>query len=137
MDKAYVLGETIKQVRELEQAIKDLDRASHGGLLHMLPNGLDDNLGLEVSKSENSFVKIALSCDDRKELIGELTGALSSVGVRVMRAEMVMIGGRSKFVLGVTGIGDDEGMKMLKRALNRVVDRVKEDQMCLTALELP
>ena len=41
MDKASVLGETIKQVRELKKRVKEMKAVCHGSLERVLPGELD------------------------------------------------------------------------------------------------
>ncbi|XVF61530.1 hypothetical protein PTKIN_Ptkin08bG0136700 [Pterospermum kingtungense] len=126
MDKASVLGETIRQVRELKRRVKETQVVCRGSLECMLPGELD-NLSLGYCEKDRSLVKATFSCEDRQELISDLTREVRKVNGTVVRAEMVFIGGRNKTVLWVKGFKGDEGsMEMLKRALKMAVDRPKK-----------
>ena len=120
-----MLGETIKQVRELKKRVKEMKAVCHGSLERVLPGELD-NLSLVYCEKNGSLVKATFSCDDRPELISDLTRAVRKVNGTVVRAEMVFIGGRNKSVLWVKGFSGNEGMGMLKRALKMAVDRSKK-----------
>ncbi|XP_021273845.1 transcription factor bHLH131 isoform X2 [Herrania umbratica] len=124
MDKASVLGETIRQVRELKKRVKETKAVCRGSLEGVLP-GESDNLSLGYCENDGSLLKATFSCDDRAELISDLTRAVRTVNGRVVRAEMVFLGGRNKSVLWVKGLSGNEGIGMLKRALKMAVDRPK------------
>ncbi|XWS41647.1 hypothetical protein CRYUN_Cryun17cG0100300 [Craigia yunnanensis] len=96
MDKASVLGKTIRQVRELKKRVKEMKAVCRGSLERVLPGESD------------------------------LTREVRKVNGTVVRAEMVFIGGRNKSVLWVKGFRGNEGMGMLKRALKMAVDRPKK-----------
>ncbi|KAM1291992.1 hypothetical protein ACFX13_019351 [Malus domestica] len=127
MDKASVLGETVRKVRELKKALTEVEAACHCGDRRdecVLPGGVD-KLSVEQCEGEKGgLVKATFSCEDRLGLISDMTRALSCVKGRVVRAEMVTVGGRSKNALWVQGLGGgNEGVVALKRALKVVIDR--------------
>lgn len=127
MDKASVLGETVRKVRELKKALAEVEAACHYGDRRdecVLPGGVD-KLSVEQCEGEKGgLVKATFSCEDRLGLISDMTRALSCVKGRVVRAEMVTVGGRSKNALWVQGLGGgNEGVVALKRALKVVIDR--------------
>lgn len=73
-------------------------------------------------------IKVTLSCEDRDELVKDLSQAVKSVRGRIVKAEMSTIGGRTKSELvierrGGGGGGREEYLGMLKRALKAVVDK--------------
>lgn len=121
-----MLAETVRQVRELKRAVAEVEAACRHGDSDecVLPGGVD-KLSLEQCDGEQEgLVKATLSCGDRPGLISDMTRALSSVKGRLVRAEMVIVGGRSKNVLWIQGLGDGkEGMVALRRALKVVIDR--------------
>ncbi|XWS45011.1 hypothetical protein CRYUN_Cryun15aG0099100 [Craigia yunnanensis] len=125
MDKASVLGETIRQVRELKKRVKEMKAVCGGSLEPLLPGELD-KLSLDYCEKDGSLVKATLSCDDRAELMSDLTGEVRKVNGTVVRAEMVFIGGRNESVLWVKGLSGNEEMRMLKRGLKMAVDRPKK-----------
>lgn len=59
------------------------------------------------------------SCEDRPGLMSAMERALRSVQGRLVRSEMVTVGGRTKSVLWVQGLsgGNAEGIVKLRRAL--------------------
>ncbi|KAL5822102.1 hypothetical protein ACOSQ3_023984 [Xanthoceras sorbifolium] len=121
MDKASVLAETIKSLRELQKSVKELKAVCQGHKVYVFPSEADE---LNLRYSDNmGLLKATLSCEDKPGLISDLTRAVRSVKGRVVKAEMVTVGGRTKFVLWVQALKGDEGMMMLKRALNLVIDR--------------
>ncbi|XVF15288.1 hypothetical protein REPUB_Repub09cG0138100 [Reevesia pubescens] len=64
MDKASVLGETLRQVTEWKRRVKEMRAVSRGSLEHVLPGELD-NLSLGYCEKDRSLVKAIFSCDDR------------------------------------------------------------------------
>ncbi|KAJ8451874.1 hypothetical protein Cgig2_007357 [Carnegiea gigantea] len=130
-DKASILGEVVRQVRELKKATSELttQHLSEGDDNNscLLP-GDTDEVTLYRSENDSSILIATLCCEDRPELIADLTRALGSVKGKVVKAKLAMVGGRIKSILWVRGVGSDssggsgpEGL--LKRALKVVVDR--------------
>ncbi|XP_028754550.1 transcription factor bHLH131 [Neltuma alba] len=123
MDKASVLAETIRQVKELKKNISELEAAStsSSGEITVFPSAVD-KLNLEHCKDEEGLVKATLSCEDRPGIMSAITRALRSVKVKVVKAEMVNVGGRTRNVLWVQGLEKgNEGMVVLKRTLKAVM----------------
>ncbi|KAL0342989.1 UNVERIFIED_CONTAM: Transcription factor [Sesamum angustifolium] len=128
-DKASLLGETVRLVKELKKTTTELTalnvetngELSTTSLTLMFPSETDD---LDVCHCENSgLIRAAFSCDDRPEMISELIQALKSAEAKVVRAEMSTVGGRTKSVLWVklaTG-ESDAGLGRLRRELKKVV----------------
>ncbi|KAK9036250.1 hypothetical protein V6N11_078258 [Hibiscus sabdariffa] len=125
MDKASVLGETVRLLKELKRRVKQMKGGCHGSLEHVLP-GESNNLSLDYCEKDRSMVKVTFSCDDRPELITDLTREVRKAKGTVVRAEMVFIGGRNKSVLWIKGFSGNEGIGMLKRALKMVTDGPKK-----------
>ncbi|XVF17346.1 hypothetical protein REPUB_Repub10bG0113000 [Reevesia pubescens] len=124
-DKASVLCETLKQIRELEKRVKEMKATRLGSLERLLPGELD-NLSLRYCEKDGSLMKATFSCDDRPELMSDLQREVRKVDGTVVRAEMVFIGGRNKSVLWVKGFSGNERIGILKRALRMAVDRPKK-----------
>ncbi|PON38798.1 Basic helix-loop-helix transcription factor [Parasponia andersonii] len=112
MDKASVLAETIRRVRELKKAVEEVEE-----VCCTVPD-VDDELRLEVGEDHEEsaglvLIKATLSCEDRPGLMLELINALKSVkrGVelRVVKAEMMTAGGRTKTVLWLRRRGAGSG----------------------------
>ncbi|KAF7809354.1 transcription factor bHLH131 [Senna tora] len=125
MDKASVLAETIRQLKELKVNVSELEAVSGGtsGEITVFPSGAD-KLNVEHCNDEQGLVKATLSCEDRPGLMSAITRALRSVKAKVVKAEMVTVGGRTRNVLWVQGLGNgNEGMGVLKRTLKVVMHR--------------
>ncbi|XVE86853.1 hypothetical protein DITRI_Ditri18aG0068700 [Diplodiscus trichospermus] len=131
-DKASVLGETIRQIREQKKRVKEM-KAKHRGSLEAVLPGESDNLSLGYCEKDGSLVKATFSCEDRAELISDLTREVRKVNGMVVRTEMVFIGGRNKSVMWVKGFSGKEGMRKLKTALKMAVDipKNKNGKPCL------
>nr|DAD40957.1 TPA_asm: hypothetical protein HUJ06_015280 [Nelumbo nucifera] len=75
------------------------------------------------------MIKASLCCDDRPDLLSDLTKALRSARGRIRKAEMATVGGRTKSVLVIqrrnegSSTGGDEDLEMLRRALKAVLDK--------------
>ncbi|PSS36668.1 Transcription factor bHLH30 like [Actinidia chinensis var. chinensis] len=127
-DKASLLAEVVQRLRDLKKTIAEL--ADIGGdsescLYHMLPSETDELKLCHVEGDpQGALIKATLCCDDRPELISEVTRAVRSVAGTVVRAEMATVGGRIKSVLWiqVKSSGGGEGLGMLRRALKVVVE---------------
>ncbi|KAK4430524.1 Transcription factor [Sesamum alatum] len=132
-DKASLLGETVRRVRELKKAAGDIMAAAEteetggGGdstSKIMFPSETDE---LKVCECDNSgLTKATVCCEDRPEMVVELIRALKSVEAKVVRAEMSTVGGRTKTVLWVRlgGVGSDSDSDVgLRRALKMVMDK--------------
>lgn len=77
-----------------------------------------------VGDDDKGLVKVTFSCEDRPGLISAVARTLRSMKGRVVKFEMVTLGGRTKSVLWVQGLsGGNEGIGMLRRALKVVIDR--------------
>ncbi|RDY07293.1 Transcription factor bHLH131, partial [Mucuna pruriens] len=116
-DKASILAETIKQVKELKKKVSKLEQDSSGNSSKdvKFPSGAD-KLNLEKCNNEEDLVKATLCCEDSPALMSSISRALGSVKTKVVRAEIVSVGGRTRSVLWVQGLGND-GMGMLKSTL--------------------
>ncbi|CAN6567903.1 unnamed protein product [Malus baccata var. baccata] len=115
-----ILPNLIKAVAEVEAACRGGDRGDEC----VLPGGVD-KLSIEQCEGEKEgLVKATFSCEDRPGLKSDMTRALSCVKGRVVRAEMVTVGGRSKNAVWLQRLGGgNEGVVALKRALKMVADR--------------
>jgi UTP:GlnB (protein PII) uridylyltransferase len=126
MDKATVLAETVRQVRELRKTVSDLEAVCRGSssTKDCVFPGEANRLSLENCDNHQGLVKVTFSCEDRPGLISAVARTLRSMKGRVVKFEMVTLGGRTKNVLWVRGLsGGNEGIVMLRRALKVVIDR--------------
>ncbi|KAH7520462.1 hypothetical protein FEM48_Zijuj08G0146400 [Ziziphus jujuba var. spinosa] len=131
MDKASVLGETISRVKKLKKAAAaKVEAACHSGGREddecVVPSGAD-RLSLEYSEFGRGLVmKAMLSCEDRAGLMTEVTRAVRSVKGKVVRADMVTVGGRIKILMWLKGLGcsgKNEELVVLRRALKVTMER--------------
>ncbi|XP_054809784.1 transcription factor bHLH131 isoform X2 [Prosopis cineraria] len=125
VDKASVLAETIRQVKELKKNVSELEAisANSSGEITVFPSEVD-KLKLEHCKDEEGLMKATLSCEDRPGLMSAMTRALKSLRAKVVKAEMVNVGGRIREVLWVQGLENgNEGMGVLKRTLKVVMHK--------------
>ncbi|KAD5960689.1 hypothetical protein R6Q59_013716 [Mikania micrantha] len=142
-DKASLLAEVVRQVKELKKTAAELESVGmdQGDDMiqsyehYMIPSE-NDELELtyigEDSCTKRIMIKVRICCEDRPELIMELTRALGSVCVKLVRTEIGTLGGRVKFVLWVqvSSVTKDQGLHELQRAIKVVTDRA-------TFLDLP
>ncbi|KAJ9670226.1 hypothetical protein PVL29_026648 [Vitis rotundifolia] len=131
LPKASVLARVIRRLTELREAAAELWTRDEGdgteellfpGETNELRLGRCEGEGEGEVEGEGGVVKAMLNCEDRAELLSEVSTAVRSVGGRVVRAEMVTVGGWTKCLLWVHGLGQD-GLEALRRALKVVVDR--------------
>ncbi|KAK9071521.1 hypothetical protein SSX86_010090 [Deinandra increscens subsp. villosa] len=135
-DKASLLAEVVRQVKELKKKAAELestftdqsDDTLQNYECYMIPSE-NDELELtyigEDSSTKKIMIKVRICCEDRPELIMELTRALGSVRVKLVRTEIGTLGGRIKCVLWVqvSSVTKDQGLHELRRALKVVTDR--------------
>lgn len=122
-DKASLLAEVVQHVKELKTRVDELARQDGGS--SALPGELDEASLSFCEGGEAKLLKATLCCEDRPGLNRDLTQAIRSVRVRVVKAEMVTVGGRTKSVVVMKwtgGGGGEEEVKVLKGALWAVVE---------------
>ncbi|KAL6176810.1 hypothetical protein ACLB2K_053443 [Fragaria x ananassa] len=119
-DKASLLAEVVQHVKDLKRRVDELARQEEDTSL--FPGEVDE---VRVSCDGEGFMKATLCCEDRPGLNRDLVKAMRSVRVRVVKAEMVTVGGRTKSVVVMKwtgGGGGEEEVKDLKVALKAVVE---------------
>ncbi|EOY28023.1 Basic helix-loop-helix DNA-binding superfamily protein, putative isoform 1 [Theobroma cacao] len=92
MDKATLLGEVIRQVKELK---KNATEASKGFLVPMD----DDEVRVEPCEDEANGIllfKASICCDYRPELLTDLRRALDALPIKMVKAETSTLGSRLK-----------------------------------------
>lgn len=131
-DKASLLAEVVSHVKELrrlatEVAHRSTDQCGGGGVSWPFPSE-EDEATLCYCDSENRIMRATVCCDERSGLNRDLMQAIRSVHVRVVRAETMTLGGRTKNVVvmewsgGGGGRGREEEFMGLRRALKAVVE---------------
>ncbi|KAL8151928.1 hypothetical protein V2J09_021736 [Rumex salicifolius] len=120
-DKASLLTEAVRRMKELKEETSDLLTPSDADE-KLLPEDIDS---VRVRRCDvNVGILVAtLSCEDRPDLLTDLSRALKTVKAKVVKAEIATIGGRTKIVLRLQDGGGREGMGALSRALRVVIDR--------------
>lgn len=120
-----MLAETVRLVRELRTTVSDLEAICRGRTKNCVFPGEADKLSLEHSEEDTGgVVKVTFSCEDRPGLMSEVAREVRSVKGRMVKSEMVTVGGRTKSVLWVQGVGDgNDGTAKLRRALKVVIER--------------
>ncbi|XP_010277478.1 PREDICTED: transcription factor bHLH30-like [Nelumbo nucifera] len=131
-DKATLLAEVVRHVKELKKLAANLaaqdGEGCNGSSREWAFPGETDELTLGYCDEESKTIKASLCCDDRPDLLSDLTKVLKSAGGRVVKAEMATLGGRTKGVFVIErrnggGSGDNEDLEMLRRALKSVFDK--------------
>ncbi|KAF9603906.1 hypothetical protein IFM89_038816 [Coptis chinensis] len=142
-DKASLLAEVVHQVRELQKLAADVASKEDNGCSSSSTNstettvqwpfpGETDELKMSYCDSADpptsstwSRIKVSMCCEDRVDLLKDLSQAVKTVRARVVKAEMSTIGGRTKSELVIEKIsgGCDEELSLLKRALKSVIDK--------------
>ncbi|CAL9111096.1 unnamed protein product [Musa textilis] len=111
LDKAALLGEVVRQVRELRGRVEEVA---------VVVPGEGDEVGVEEGgESGGRVVRAWVCCADRPGLMGELSRAVRSVRARAVRVEMVTVGGRTRSLLELE-VGEAEkgdGRSALQAAL--------------------
>lgn len=111
MDKATLLGEVVRHVRDLHGMTNDV--------AVVVPTEVDE---VHVEE-EGGRVRAWVCCSDRPGLMGELNRAVGSVHARAVRAEISTVGGRTRSALELeagTGLESEEGRSALFAALRSV-----------------
>uniref|UniRef100_A0A453D0K4 BHLH domain-containing protein n=1 Tax=Aegilops tauschii subsp. strangulata TaxID=200361 RepID=A0A453D0K4_AEGTS len=104
MDKAALLGEVVRHVRELQGRANDATE----GVVDVVP-GETDEVGVEEPRWRRR-VRAWVCCADRPGLMSDLARAVRSVGsARPVRAEIATVGGRTRNVLELDHICHEAG----------------------------
>ncbi|CAK9186604.1 unnamed protein product [Ilex paraguariensis] len=139
-DKASVLIETVRRVRELKKKVADhlvpcqdsqgCSVGNMGSWPFFFPSENDEATVSYNEEGEDKEVKATICCEDRPGLNWDLTEAVRSVRGRAVRSEIATIGGRTKAVVvvqwreggGGGGGGREQDIGSLRRALKAVVE---------------
>lgn len=131
MDKAALLASVIDHVKDLKRKASDISKS-----LTILPSEVDevtiDCDDPKPNKGDDGVVvpiRVSICCDDRPELLSELTRVIKGLKLTTVKAEVASVGGRIKSVLvlcGGNGGGGDQGacLSSLKQSLKVVVSRI-------------
>lgn len=141
LDKASLLAEVVQRVKELRKQAGDVARR-HDGDLSCSSSSAET--GSDHSESEAwpfpgesdeatvsnycdgvgqlKLKKATLCCEDRPNLNRDLNQAIRSVRAKVIRAEMMTVGGRTKSVVVMEWPCEEEEVGALERALKAVME---------------
>ncbi|KAF8769541.1 hypothetical protein HU200_006579 [Digitaria exilis] len=117
MDKAALLGEVVRHVRELRAKASE---AAEGVGPGVIP-GEGDEVGVDVEDRlrPRRVVRAWVCCADRPGLLTDMGRAARSVGnARPVRAEMATVGGRTRGVMELDVCDDDAAEKGRAMALS-------------------
>ncbi|KAL5982384.1 hypothetical protein ACLOJK_016455 [Asimina triloba] len=130
-DKASLLEQVVQHVKELKRRhAADMASSADGGTgWELLPTETDE-VTLDLDH-RSSLIKASVCCDDRPGLLSDLNGALRSLRLRPVRAEIATLGGRTKSVFLIERIGgsggdecDEEYQRLaIHRAFKAVLDQ--------------
>ncbi|XWS15829.1 hypothetical protein CRYUN_Cryun34aG0035200 [Craigia yunnanensis] len=128
MDKATLLGEVIRQVKELK---KNATEASKDFLVPMD----DDEVRVEACDDEANGTfcfEASICCDYRPELLTDLRQALDALPIKIVKAEISTLGNRLKNHFVLTGcrssahVDDAEARQFLASSINQALNSVLE-----------
>ncbi|CAI9111462.1 OLC1v1011687C1 [Oldenlandia corymbosa var. corymbosa] len=139
-DKASLLAEVVRCIRELKKTTQEFSSSSSSSsgaddtssssttilMDQLLFPGETDELQIWHDHSNPGIIKASLCCEDRPQMMTELTKALKQTAaiIQVVRAEMATVGGRTKTVLWLQVSAEDEGMVLatIRKAIKGVLD---------------
>lgn len=109
-----MLGETVRCFSELKEMVKEIPTTPD----------LEDNLRLGHC-NKRDMARVLFSCSDREGLMSEVAASMraANANAKVVRAEIMTLGGRTKCALFVQGVNGNEGLIKLKKSLKPVVNR--------------
>uniref|UniRef100_A0A453L0E2 BHLH domain-containing protein n=3 Tax=Triticinae TaxID=1648030 RepID=A0A453L0E2_AEGTS len=127
MDKAALLGEVVRHVRELR------GDADGGAVAGVAVPGESDEVGVEEerwdARESAKRVRAWVCCADRPGLMSELGRAVRSVSARAVRAEIATVGGRTRSVLELEAGQAAGASRPALHAALRAVLLTREDQL--------
>ena len=109
-----------KEMQEASSSKKEMKEASNPTNDDVFPSW-EDKWGL---RHEEGLMKATLNCEDKPGLMSTIAKALGSVEAKVVKAEMVTVGGRTRIVLWVKDSkGEHKGEEILKRTLSGLTQK--------------
>ncbi|KAA8539558.1 hypothetical protein F0562_026250 [Nyssa sinensis] len=136
MDKATLLGSVVEHIKDLKREALEVSK------VFTIPSEVDEvTVDCEIDKDsshiknqtskENIFIKASVCCDDRPELLSELTQALKGLKLTTVRAEMSCLGGRIRSILVLCTKDSEESVctNNLKQSLKIVLNRIASSSM--------
>ncbi|KAF5201183.1 Transcription factor bhlh [Thalictrum thalictroides] len=133
MDKAALLGSVVNQVKELKR------KAIEVGKLYTIPSDVDeifvdrDNSADHINTNNKDCIafKASVCCEDRPELLTDLSQALNGLKLRIVKADMATLGGRviNVMILCSNESEDKVCLSSLKQSIKAVLGRVASMSM--------
>lgn len=131
MDKAALLGTAVEHLKELKRKTLEVSKTL------TIPSALDEVTVTDChfdqeagsTTSNTLFIRVSICCDNRPELFGELSHAIGSLRLRMLRAEMSCLGGRMKSCFLVCTKDSESlnvagGANTIKQSLKLVLSRL-------------
>lgn len=132
MDKAALLASVIDHVKDLKRKASEISKS-----LTILPSEVDEvTIDCDDPKPDKGdsglvLIRVSICCDDRPELLSELTRVIKGLKLTTVKADVASVGGRIKSVLVLcsdngNGSSGDQGacLSSLKQSLKVVVSRI-------------
>lgn len=125
-DKATVLSEVVRRVKELKETTATTELGFPEECV--FPGESEE---LTLSHHEGGLVSATICCQDRPALMSDIERAVRSARLRVVRAEMATVGGRTKSIMWLQGGGsaascggaNEDTVWKLRRELKVVIDK--------------
>ncbi|THU68037.1 hypothetical protein C4D60_Mb05t31020 [Musa balbisiana] len=141
MDKASLLGRVVDHLKDLKRRALDVDRnipipgeanevdvEFDAGHQHAFPEEEEEEEeeGDDDDDDDKLYIKASVCCDDRPDLLEELSDAFRRLGLRAVRADMMTLGGRSRnvFVLFLKDGDRSVCLSSLNRSIRETLGRV-------------
>ncbi|KAK4741499.1 hypothetical protein SAY87_025087 [Trapa incisa] len=98
-DKASLLAEVIQHVKELKRRTSLIAEAN------LIPTEMDELMVDDASDEVHGkfVVRASMCCEDRPDLLIELSKTLKAMRLRTLKAEIMTLGGRVKNILFIAG----------------------------------
>lgn len=135
MDKASLLMEVVRKMRELRKYADNILQLSPNGWMNEVLPGEVDQVGIDEIMNEEEEdsnpdslrrrgLKVSFCCEDRPGLMSEVQQAIKrSVNARAVRADMATVGGRTKSVVVLEGEVEGKERSILHSSLKEVVHK--------------
>ncbi|KAH7851184.1 hypothetical protein Vadar_008328 [Vaccinium darrowii] len=103
--KASLLAEVVRRLRSLKKITSEFAATNDSEISqsNLFPTECDklNFCHSELNSDTSSTIKATLCCEDRPELISDITAAVKEAEGKAVRVEMATVGGRTKSILWV------------------------------------
>ncbi|KAF8009718.1 hypothetical protein BT93_J0645 [Corymbia citriodora subsp. variegata] len=145
MDKAALLASVIDHVKDLKRKASEISKS-----LTILPSEIDEvTIDCEDPKPNKGggdgggavLIRVSICCDDRPELLSELTRVIKGLKLTTVKADVASVGGRIKSVLVLCSAAAGDGdrgacLSSLKQSLKVVVSRIACSSMAASSCRI-